>query len=109
MLSSFNHLCCIYNTSSIDKLRILILEFFSGEAKSSTDMLEDERFKEYVEILGEAKLKEFLAGLTDPAGLIFYTGSTKNRRYRTTKRGRSALLLYTGQVDWPDPDESEDS
>lgn len=97
----------IMTDDDFNNLRILMLEYFSGSSKSLSDMMADPAFAEYVDAMGEAKLRDFLAGLCDPAGLIWYSGTTKNRVYRTTKRGRAMVRVYRGEVELPDPDEDD--
>lgn len=90
--------------TEMNDLRILLLEFFSGSSKPFPEMLADKGFEPYLEKMGEAKLRDFLLGLCDPAGFIFYSGSTRSRQYRTTKQGRAMLLIYKGEAQLPDPD-----
>lgn len=89
----------------MNDLRITLLEFFSDSGKSFTDLTESGVVDTYLERLDENKIRDFLSGLCDPTGFVFYNGSTRNRQYRTTKMGRAMLLIYKGEAQLPDPDE----
>lgn len=72
--------------------------------KSTTDLEESGKAKKFYDLIGRTKVRDFLNCLADPTGFIFYQGSTRNRRYRTTRAGRSMLKVWKGEADLPDPD-----
>jgi hypothetical protein len=88
----------------IIELRIAILDYFSGETKTFADLLASGTINPYIETMGEARLRDFLSGLCDPAGFIFYRGATNSRFYRTTKMGRAMSKILKGELEMPDPD-----
>ena len=88
----------------IKELRIILLDYFSGDTKTFADLLESGKVNPYIETMGKAKLRDFLAGLCDPAGFVFYRGPTNKRYYRTTKMGRAMSKILKGELDMPDPD-----